>query len=307
MDSLKQPLSFFGERRVVPAMVHGNIRGGTMLAKDSGLLQSVADPSKLGAHRQKSEKKVGQIYTRRGGFIDVAHVRNMADNAKSVFDAIAASGGAKGTRIRTRHGELTLTSQLPRDRKLWADLAMSTAYDDGLGYEIMAYGVRFLGKPVAFGMFPSAFSPEDLTSNYLGVHLAREALLRGGDFNQEMTRGLAAAFKEMDAVSPDQTREALEAIKGRWMKRITGPAVLYKRDSLLRRDFERMPRRVGADAKLPMPQWLTAPLPDVAGFYDYTHTLSVRIPKTEWPSWLERIHQDARARLGDGYDSPDPV
>jgi hypothetical protein len=299
------PLRFFDERPALPLKVHGKVRGGTMLGKNLGpFLSNIADPKKLGTHLSRNEERKGEIYTRRGGFIDIAHLRNMADNTKSIFDAIVASQGGPVT-VQTRHGTFTLTQKLPNDRTLWADVAMTAANQDGLGYEIFTYGVRLNHKPLGMGMMSSAFSPEDLTSNYVGTYLAREALLSGEDFNAHMTAGINRVMTELEAVSPKETGEAMEKMKGHWMKRISGPASFFAWDSLLRRDFLRMPWFVpGTEGTPSTPEWLTRPLPDVSSLFEYTHTWGTKLPRSEWPNWIQRVRDDAKARWGDGYDRP---
>lgn len=298
------PARFFDESSLSLRPVHGHIRGGAMLAKNAGpFLDYLVDPGHLGHQGGKDEVSNGQIYTQTAGFIDVGHMRNGIDGVKAIFDDIVALHGGPGV-IHTRHGEMVLKTALPDDRAVWADVAERAAYDDLLGYEMWTYGFRAFAHPVGLGVFSSAFSPEDVVSNYVGVHLGRQMLLAAGDFNQNATSGIDAALRELGAVSTAETAAKLEQISGDWVERSGGLRIALESGFLLKRNFERKPWLVGPPSGRAPPAWLNAPLPETTKYFEYTHTLGARVPRDEWPAWMERIRADARARNGASVDRP---
>ena len=67
----------------------------------------------------------------------------------------------------------------------------------------------------------SAFSPEDLYSNLLGIQLASFLILSGeaeseDGFNNGMDRAIRDVLRRLGATPPDVTRRALDAVDGLW-------------------------------------------------------------------------------------------
>src|SRR3546814_10292448 len=153
-------------------------------------LDNVIDPTLLGHHGYnggstsfigdltgRDAGKLGIVYTRRGGFIDIAHVRDSADNALFLFSQIWPRLG--------QHWSLDLGPELadrridfdafdlpdsPADRyTLAAFLAAHLSFQLAAWHEIAQwYGYHTVpGFPERL----SAFSPEDLYSNVLGARL----------------------------------------------------------------------------------------------------------------------------------------
>lgn len=143
-----------------------------------------------------SNENLGIIYSRKGGFIDIAHVRDTADYTYYLF-----------TQIYPRLGEawmLTLTDELASRRvqfraftppdnaadryTLSVYLAARLAFRMAVWHEIAQwYGYHSVP---GFSEEISAFTLEDLYSNLLGARLAITLLLEGhgrsvADFNQE--------------------------------------------------------------------------------------------------------------------------
>lgn len=289
--------------RLLWAEARGHDRKGTMLANSLGIGNLLVEPFRLGAHRGSDEVSTGQIFTNRAGFIDLGHLRNYADHVRTVFDQLAACGGKKGSVIKTGHGETTLTQDVSLNRKTLANLALSIVWEDSVCYEEFSYGVRVLGKPIGFGFHSSAFSPEDLPSNYIGMRLARDAIVNGRDFNAEMTTRLTATLRELEAQGPKVAQAALErAVEKGWLSSTGGIAASVSAGYVRKRNFGRTPFRLGLPHERPAPAWLTAPLPNAEHLHQYVQTLGIRITRADRPSMQTQMHADARERYGSGYD-----
>ncbi|MBN6397312.1 DUF4056 domain-containing protein [Escherichia coli] len=203
-------------------------------------IDNVLEPDALGEHIYNnsfmsgiaavmglSHEHTGIIYTRRGGFIDLAHVRDTADYTFWLF-----------TQIYPRLGEarmLTLSSELfSRRIQLYAFtppqsqaekytlsvyLAARLAFRLAVWHEIAQwYGYQSVpGIPEEI----SAFTPEDLYSNLLGARLAISLLSRGyGDsvshFSSGMQGVIPEALKLLKVQPAEITRHMLDNLNGSW-------------------------------------------------------------------------------------------
>lgn len=206
------------------------------------VLSNVADPEDLGHHSYDggylsldhgidhgfvSREKNGLVYTCRGGFIDLAHVRDYADWTAFLarrLGATLASGAAlelpeEGAR------RFVFATAIDRDRiarlgpGLSVQLAQWIAYQLSLWHET----VTWFGWS-ALGIFPeraSAFSPEDLYSNLLGTHVASYVVQSGlaedeASYEAAMDQAIAEVLKLLGAVPPETTGHALDAVDGLW-------------------------------------------------------------------------------------------
>ncbi|MBW3154199.1 DUF4056 domain-containing protein, partial [Salmonella enterica subsp. enterica serovar Javiana] len=132
-----------------------------------------------------SEEKNGLIYTHRGGFIDVAHVRDTADNTFYLFSRILPELGRGGRLFyseelgvrRVQLRAFTPPSAMPQRYSLAAWLAGHLAFELAQWHEI-AQWYGFQSVP-GFSEEISAFSPEDLYSNLLRARLAINVILQG--------------------------------------------------------------------------------------------------------------------------------
>ena len=113
----------------------------------------------------------GTVYTARAGFVDLGHLLTFADVTAFVYQQIYAKKGAAGTTITTAYGTAKLTAAVADN--LWLEQARKIAYDDSIAYEIETTKGASSFLP---GHLNSAFSPEDLCSNYLGTVVTAKAL-----------------------------------------------------------------------------------------------------------------------------------
>ena len=199
----------------------------------------------------------GLIYTCLGGFIDLGHLRDFADLTRlyyylllkqpkengvikegSVFPVLPTHGGFDGVVIVKK--DIPATKD---DLDLLINIARSLAYDVSIFYEISTYPVISFFEP---GKHASAFSPEDLVSNFLGTHVADQAIrkeIEGGSqvntgvFDTEVTKVLRSLLEKLQAREKSVTIQALDGIADRWIRSgviIPGLDTLH----LQRRNFE---------------------------------------------------------------------
>lgn len=174
-----------------------------------------------------SEEKNGLIYTHRGGFIDIAHVRDTADNTFYLFTRMYPSLGQRqrifyseelGLRRVQLYSFVPPASSVKR-YTLAAWLAGHLAFQLAQWHEI-AQWYGFQSVP-GFSEEISAFSPEDLYSNLLGARLAINVLLQGhGDtvehYNTAMEKALLKALIQLGAVSKQETERKFREVDGDW-------------------------------------------------------------------------------------------
>lgn len=174
-----------------------------------------------------SSEQLGVIYTRKGGFIDVAHVRDTADYSYYLLSQIYPRlGQAWSLKLGSELAERRIQFNAFNPPKSEAEryslsvyLAANLAYQLAAWHEIAQwYGYRSVP---GFSEKISAFTPEDLYSNLLGARLAITVLSQGhvssiDDFNRAMQGILPSALEQLDAQSEDQTRHVLDQINWTW-------------------------------------------------------------------------------------------
>jgi hypothetical protein len=253
------------------------------------------DPSKLGAHKDQVTEVLGIIYTGHAGFIDLGHLRETCDITEFAWTRLQGSGGSP-TVVPTLQGEATIINQVPRDR--WLAVAQAIANDDALGHEIWSYDEHTFP-----GQHNSAFSPEDLCSNFVGTVVAGLAIGEGGTFPRKVDAKLATVLKALRAQTPAETQNAFNKVKNKWVNFVNSDS--WKKDDYLRRrNFTRRPFKVGHRSDAITPSWVLAGFGDAETFYTYTNTAVRTIPKTDFAAEILRIRADAKARYGNDFDQP---
>ena len=179
----------------------------------------------IGVHQYLGHKDEGNgnIYTRKGGFIDLAHLRDCADWTAYLYNVILSNkstGEAILIDLGTEGGNKTLKIDLPPnfDYGTAHELAGKIAYDLSLWHEIATwFGASYIP------MIPerySSFSPEDLYSNLLGVTLGMKALKSNLKYDEAMSQLIASTLDTLDAVhSMEETVAAMEQVEGIWWSR----------------------------------------------------------------------------------------
>ena len=206
-------------------------------------LANVVGPADLGPHRYDNgfisidrkdrrgwidNEKNGIVYTCRGGFIDVAHVRDNAD--LTLFLTAAISRGMderfsislppQGAEIRVVGGPVD-SDRLGRfgRRALSVEAAQWAAFQLSIWHEIATwYGFAALES---WPEKVSAFSPEDLYSNLLGTKVAGGIIREGGaNSGQEYERGMDVwiqrVLERLEALPQEGGRAATKFVDGAW-------------------------------------------------------------------------------------------
>ncbi|SEL92807.1 Protein of unknown function [Aquimarina amphilecti] len=184
----------------------------------------------------KKSEGTGTIYTNKGGFIDVGHLRDQIDWTRYLYTTILNSKG-KGEIIlplRNEAGRKTLYLNIPEELSN-SDcilLAGKITYDLSLWHEISTwYGASTI--PFIPEKF-SSFSVEDVYSNLLGIHIGMKTLKSKLPFNKAATMIIESTLDSLDVVkTAKETYDAYDAINNKWYtnkKRIPSSKITLKRD-----------------------------------------------------------------------------
>lgn len=162
---------------------------------------------------------VGQVYTARGGFVDLGHVRDLADTARFLASRAFAwrlpareNGRIVEERVALRREggtrTLILTRQVDGCVECASLVGARAAYDLAIWHEIVTWftNVRY-----------SSFSPEDNFSNLLGSLLgAMATATRGKSYNEAMTALLDDWLETLQAQPGSTARNAIQQLNGLW-------------------------------------------------------------------------------------------
>lgn len=177
---------------------------------------------------RRSGENNGQLYTLRGGFIDLAHVRDTADNTVALFQRIYPQLGQAFTielpaeigprEIRIKAFKVEHLSHQQR-WELAAQLAARMAYSMAEAHEIAQWHGYRSWRPWSEEV--SAYSPEDLYSNMLGAKIGLALVVNNLSmtrelYNQHMSQWLSASIAQLEPVSKQQTNAMFDAIDGHW-------------------------------------------------------------------------------------------
>lgn len=246
-------------------------------------LGNVVDADRLGAHHYNDSafnavgnlmglgsEQLGLIYTYRGGFIDIAHVRDTADNTLFLFSQLLPKLGQQwtldlGPELAKRRIQLNAfppPQEAAQRYTLAAYLAGELAFQMAAWHEVAQwYGYQSVpGFPEEI----SAFTPEDLYSNLLGARLAIDAILQGravsvASYNSAMETLLPEALHQLGAVSITETQRQFDGIDGDWWdshRRVPEKFLVLKRDYTT--SSNRLPNQ--PPFEYAAPQRLTLPL-----------------------------------------------
>jgi Protein of unknown function (DUF4056) len=289
----------------------------------------------LGAGRWDywSRKEIsGIIYTRRGGFIDLAHLRDHIDLTLDYYRLL--------TRTIERHRRsfsptrsypvtVTLLDDIPAEHQL--AVAQSLAYDESIFHEIETYwGGGFLA--IVDLEHKSAFSPEDLVSNFLGVVLGGRVISQlldpasgSLDFNTAASVELAMLLDQLEAVPKDVTYDALSTVADEWFRIIPVISQLFVPNSwmpgyLRRRNFAwrpiqpwllrtLLPEDAAEAGAVIWPENLSRELPlQMRSYYEARYAaLDLDWLSSRFESEIQRVQDDARTEYDEQFQDPAPA
>jgi hypothetical protein len=239
---------------VTPGFKLGNVAGTDDLGPhdfDSSAI--VFERAYTGAAPVTNEKN-GLVYTCHGGFIDIAHVRDYADwtlylsaqagrllsNGGGVIE-LPDEGGVRRIRVEPAEDALTIR---PGSRILAVELGQWLAYQLSIWHEIVTwYGWSAIP---AWPEKVSAFSPEDLYSNLVGVKVGAatiydRAATPTSIYNRSMTYAIPRVLEHLVAVPRAEGREAMYAVDGVWWdsrKRLPAAELVLRRHIVPAREVE---------------------------------------------------------------------
>jgi hypothetical protein len=205
-------------------------------------VQNVLDISDLGTHqynkgtvalqprggeRLLSDEASGILYTCRGGFVDIAHVRDNADRTLYLASQIGRLAATGGTIPLTGEGAerhivvKSLDAGLVRAyglREVATSLAEWLSFQASIWHEITTW---YGWSSTKFSERPSAFSLEDLYSNLVGIKITgaiarRHAAASEVEYNRAATALLKDALTKLGPLPKDASRRAFEYVDGIW-------------------------------------------------------------------------------------------
>lgn len=177
----------------------------------------------IGPHKYLGSKLEGNgiIYTHRGGFVDIGHLRDQADWTAFVYDLIVKNRSQGEPflihKLGYEGGPKILKIALPKylTDEDFMIIAGRVAYDLSVWHEIGTWNGTSL-----IPMLPerySAFSIEDGYSNLLGIRLGIEALKSDLPFEEAMTQLIAEQLDFLKALpEKSDTYNAMMSVEGDW-------------------------------------------------------------------------------------------
>ena len=179
---------------------------------------------KLGPHKYLGDKSEnnGILYTRRGGFLDFGHLRDLVDWTAYLYNLAKKSQqtGEILINLGFESGEKALVIKIPSTEKEedLISLAGRIAYDLSIWHEITSwFGASAV--PLVSERF-SSFSPEDAYSNLLGTKIASEAIRSDLPYEEAVTISIRQTLTELEAVSTvEESYQAMDAVRDIWWTR----------------------------------------------------------------------------------------
>ena len=215
----------------------------------------ISSVSELGPHHYlgNDEEGNGIIYTKRGGFIDMGHLRDQADWTAYLYSYITRNlkKGITSQKLGYEGGAKILSIYAPTDMQPEdvMKLAGKIAYDLSVWHEIATwFGASYI--PLVPERF-SSFSMEDAYSNLLGVHLGIKALKSELPYEEAMTKLIYETLESLEAVDSKQlTHDAMESVLDVWWTR---DKALPSKNFLLVRQLDIYPKV----SPMLVPDWKT--------------------------------------------------
>lgn len=200
-------------------------------------MTEITSLEKIGPHHYLGDtnEENGIIYSRLGGFIDMAHLRDQSDWTAYLYTQMLDNKEKGNLSLVLGHegGEKTLDVIIPSDFDSldMIHLAGKIAYDLSVWHEIATW---FGASTIPF--IPerySSFSIEDPYSNLLGVTIGIQALQSDLPYEQAMTQIIKKYLNDLNAVSnEEETYLAMEAVRNIWWtrdKKLPSSKVLLQR------------------------------------------------------------------------------
>jgi hypothetical protein len=205
------------------------------------------DPQNLGKHQYLScwGEKIGLVYTSRGGFIDMGHLRDSADRTtycKHIIYENLLKGNKDFSFRLLEPSKYFVTIKYPENwnelpnkkeaaREISIGLGQYFAYEAMVWHEIIGwYGYKYSG---IFPEYISAFSWEDVYSDLVGTQIASRALRENSDnYENTMTKLIYEELQYLDAQPVSTGKKAERTVRGKWYDGIIYPVIKLKKRNL---------------------------------------------------------------------------
>ena len=265
-------------------------------------------------HHYGGGDQYGLVYTCRGGFLDLGHLRDLIDITRYYYNALAIPDRtfAPASELGSCIVKEPLPTEPAANKNERIAIARSMAFAESVYHEIETYW------QYVFGAHQSSFSPEDLPSNWLGTYVAEQALRdEEHDFDEAATIALKALLKQLGALDRNGTSIAFSRVMiiGRWIG--NDPS---KNSYLKRRNFTNMPWLVGSVPCTSTTWPSTVSLVDTKrSAYEITFTvdpakekllddrakqLGEKVKSSDFEFHVQHIADDAKTRYGPDFATP---
>ena len=205
------------------------------------------DPERLGNHSYGLGlgEASGIVYTKRGGSIDIDHVRGAADIARHAYDlsrstltrgrkkfSVSPSFEFYSNNVEFKYPENWDTLSKEEKTRIATEVSLqvghTVGYNSTLYHEMLTwFGTRFMLMPE----FYSAFSWDDIYSNLIGATLAMEAVQDPNqNYDQAMTKLLDEEMKTLGALPRAEAIRVTNSVKGKWFKGISAFPTVSRRN-----------------------------------------------------------------------------
>lgn len=200
-------------------------------------LTEITSIERIGPHHYlgNPDEQNGIIYTRRGGFIDMGHLRDQCDWLAYIYTQLLDKRKTGVLHLILGHegGEKTLQVRIAPEltNQDLIFMAGKIAYDLSVWHEIATwYGASTI--PFVPERY-SSFSVEDAYSNLLGVMIGIKAVQSELPYEQAVTKIIDQTLRNLDVVkSETETLLAMEDVRNIWWtrdKRLPSGKVLLQR------------------------------------------------------------------------------
>ena len=232
---------------------------------------------------------VGYVYTAAAGLVDIGHVRDNADTVRWVYANLKRKNHVFSVR-----GDNVGVVNIPTTKDQMLGLADAIAFVNSWAHELQTWGDTAALNPAEDY---SAFSPEDLSSNIVGIKagtraIQAETIDSDSSFNQQMDATLTQMMKELGAQEKDKTDAALDSVKAvAGATNLTGKWYMYDSESplngfvrLLRRNFDGKAWKIAQQPVADTPDWLKtddfSKLYSQFIYYMTTYVDATQVPET---------------------------
>jgi hypothetical protein len=198
----------------------------------------ITSGDKIGNHKFMGSKHEnnGIVYTKKGGFIDMGHLRDIADITAYMYVLMKSEPSPITLKLGNEGGQKVLNIHIPDNfqEQDYIHLAGKIAYDLSVWHEVSTwYGASYI--PLVPERY-SSFSVEDAYSNLTGVQLGMKALASDKEYDVAMTENVAGLLQKLEAVETrEKNFEAMNAVKDLWW---SGKAKYPSRKVLIKRVYD---------------------------------------------------------------------